>query len=291
MAIKRRDIIKFFRRTVLIAVVIMFYVLGFRKFFKTYVVPAMMDFVWMNSELLMYTMWFVFILCSFLLIIILNWMAWEYKRHRPKFEKYFSKLVARDYYTEIQKRDTYRAIRTYLNKYRGGQFDEDEERASAPAGNHVPIDEESDFDFENRNAASEYELSKGIEQYAREMADKSNGVHYTYHRNNRIKEEFTLLDERLHGIYKKYYSDGKIRQVKHFRGGLLDGTFSAYDIFGIPFFEIEYKSGKFHGEERIYDGRGVIQHKNTYLNGKIINSKVYDETGALKTNYNFRGDG
>jgi hypothetical protein len=65
-------------------------------------------------------------------------------------------------------------------------------------------------------------------------------------------------------------------------------VFRAYDEFGVLFFEIEYKDGKQHGQDRIYNKSGILQHLDTYIYGERVNRKTYSDRGELMYTQDFQ---
>ena len=115
----------------------------------------------------------------------------------------------------------------------------------------------------------------------------ADGEHYAYYEDGAIKEKATFKDNQLHGIYESYYRDGSLHIHKQYKYNQLDGTFMAYDDQGVLFFEINYRNGFQHGRDRTYSKAGVLEFEDTYYQGKLVNRKTFDLSGALKFSQDF----
>jgi antitoxin component YwqK of YwqJK toxin-antitoxin module len=65
-----------------------------------------------------------------------------------------------------------------------------------------------------------------------------------------------------------YYSDGKIKDEKHFVNGKAEGKFFEYASNGKIERELNYKNGEQHGAEISYDDDGSVRSTTNHVNGK-----------------------
>jgi len=111
-----------------------------------------------------------------------------------------------------------------------------------------------------------------------EIIDDENLVHKTHYENGQLKEQFVLLDGKLHGTYLYYDKSGHLRTRLNFLSAVLYGTSYYFNSAGELVQKAQYKDGKLHGRMCVYENNGlqlVAQYKNNLKNGilTIVNAK------------------
>jgi hypothetical protein len=235
-------------------------IVTFESFFHT---PSLIDMLantYIDVESLVYIMFFAFLGCSSALSLLIYWLFWENKKIQQFYSKYFSELVAPDYYKGYKKPKLHSLFQSVIDRDMARRIDADELRQS-----------------EGGQISSVY----GFRPYVFPKSPIPDGPYKTYYAEGQLELDCTFKNEKLHGAFRSYYEDGTLHQEKFYTDGKLDGVFRAFDEKGILYFETTYKKGVQHGADKIYNERGVIQFKDTYENGRKINRKTYDDSGNI----------
>jgi antitoxin component YwqK of YwqJK toxin-antitoxin module len=82
-----------------------------------------------------------------------------------------------------------------------------------------------------------------------------------------IKEPINQLDpqERLHGVWEGYWSDGTLRQRGHWLHGTPHGVWERYYRNGTISSKFSLSYGKFKGLETRYSLSGILEYKGYHL--------------------------
>ena len=75
-------------------------------------------------------MLYIYVVGSSTLIMLFYWMAWESKAGRRMHNRFFSKLVVKDYYRDVKKVDVDRALSS-MSRYDRSGLDADKDRKDA----------------------------------------------------------------------------------------------------------------------------------------------------------------
>ncbi len=288
MLIKEKKIYLFIVRFLKIALAVFIVTCIFVDPLRSLIFPPLKDFVHKHINLLVHMVVLIFIICTFILLLILVALEKEYQRMRSLNQEpdYKSELVAKDYFEKGKSFDYYKAIRTLISRYRKG-----------PLGDS----KEDEFQSKIKEIQREPELFQGSRtmQYLHAMEKKrsfldrinpfrkKDGVVSKHYPNGKIKAETRYKKGRIHGTYRSYYADGTLHQEIHYSEGRLNGLFRAYDENSVLFFERNYKDGKQVGIENVYYPNGVLHFRDTYRNGVKINKKTYSQTGQLEYDHDY----
>ncbi|HRG58908.1 MAG TPA: hypothetical protein PK323_08090 [Bacteroidia bacterium] len=101
------------------------------------------------------------------------------------------------------------------------------------------------------------------------LISKSDTTFYVYYPNKLKEAECKLKGGELHGMYLRYYINGKKMWSKEMKNGITDGKSSFYNLKGELILELNYKNGK------IIDTILVKTNINILLGNISYNSKVY----------------
>jgi hypothetical protein len=105
------------------------------------------------------------------------------------------------------------------------------------------------------------------------------GSSVNYYDNGQLKQKENYKDGKQDGLLEKYYSNGQLWSRQNFKNGKQDGLLEDYYRKGQLF-----KRGKYNDDtkeglwEKFYDN-GQVEFERTYIEGKIIESKYYQESG------------
>lgn len=100
------------------------------------------------------------------------------------------------------------------------------------------------------------------------------GLSFTFWKNNRINEQFSWLDGKLHGEYKEFTEKGILVTMITYNQGEKTGPYNYYYFTGAPQSSGHFKQGKLQGEITGYYSTGVLKYKVNYemdvRNGKSM---------------------
>lgn len=238
-------------------------VLFYREVIRHQLQSFIFQILGVDLVLLGYALFYVFLICGLILMMLVHWVGWENLRFKFKQMQYRSALVVKDYYKEQQRLHVDGAIGS-VNNFRQQKLDvsgkEDEERLLAEMESGKVTIPVGRIFFKN---------------------GRLDGTFFSYHENGRIESEVNYKNGHLDGPFRTFYMDGRMRAEKFYKGGKLDGVFRAWDQDGSPFFEISYRDGKQDGTDKTYYQHGILQFLDTYRDGKLVLRKTYDEGGSL----------
>lgn len=106
--------------------------------------------------------------------------------------------------------------------------------------------------------------------------DPYSGVIYQYHDNGEKRAEIILLEGKIHGQYKEWYANGKLKSTKDFDRGLRDGLFVNFHKDGkSPKVKGYYVQGIPFGHWHHFSKRGdVIKSEEYNSSGEMIISRL-----------------
>ena len=107
------------------------------------------------------------------------------------------------------------------------------------------------------------------------------GVQYTY-KNYKIVSEIPMKGKAVHGTWKEYFEDGKIRATIEYNMGEKEGKAIEYYNTGETYIETIYTNNKIEGTRYRYKKDGTIVFEIPYQKGQPIPGiKEYDANGNL----------
>jgi antitoxin component YwqK of YwqJK toxin-antitoxin module len=65
-----------------------------------------------------------------------------------------------------------------------------------------------------------------------------------WYENGFISKKYTLINDKIEGMYNELHVNGKLKTIKYFKNGLLNGTSTEWHINGNKRLETEYLNGK-----------------------------------------------
>jgi len=242
------------------------------KLLNPKVVPAIINFFAAKKKVFASLLFYVFFVCSILLILIVYWVGWDNIKFKYLKRKYKSKIVCTDYYKEFKQVSLANMISDQLTRVKS-------KKLSGHEG-----EEEVKKLFELEEA---FKANRKLETQLSYKNGKLDGAFYTHFPSGKLQTEIHYKDGKLDGPYMTYYKNGNVHNEKNYQDGKLSGIARAYDEDGSIFFEMEYKDDKQHGFDKIYHTGGIIQYEDTYEDGKKIRRKTYDTLGVLKFEHEY----
>jgi len=93
-----------------------------------------------------------------------------------------------------------------------------------------------------------------------------------------LLEEYTLVNDKLHGVQKVYYETGELSYKTPYINGEKHGVARSYHITEELQYEVPYLNGKRHGIGIGYYQGGGVSSKTHYLGGERVNKAEYDNS-------------
>lgn len=89
-----------------------------------------------------------------------------------------------------------------------------------------------------------------------------------------------------HGTWKKFHSNGQLREKRVFKKGLKVDLYEGFYSDGSKNFVFMFKNGEYNGTNRIWTKVGQIIEELNFENGQQVGSqKVWYIDGKIKSNY------
>ena len=124
-------------------------------------------------------------------------------------------------------------------------------------------------------------------RYVEYNGEKYTGYLYKLAENQKdtILKSF-YRDGLKHGVWKKFYNTGEIKEIRHFKKGKKTGKYLGYYMKGGLAFEYNFKDGEYHGKRYEWKKDGSLLRESTYENGyeKGV-QKIWWPDGRVKSNY------
>jgi len=121
----------------------------------------------------------------------------------------------------------------------------------------------------------------GTEEYKN---DKLNGKRTLYYlRSQQESGKMDVLsisnykDSVLHGEFKEFFSNGKLKKSGFYSKGLKTGEWQEFDMNGILVGKVRYKDGLPHGWAYAYNSKGIKISDTLYQNGVSLRGKELEE--------------
>jgi len=263
-------LLKLIGTALLIAVLVTLGTLVIQHFFGDPITDLVISLLSTSLIVLCRFLIYVFVIGGILMVLLIHWVGWDNVKFKMKRMHYRSALIAKDYY-KAHKRVKYDKVMGAMARFQSRRMDADglkftEKSIDMP----LPVAPEG-------QPGSEVTYEDG----------KMSGIVRAYHPNGTLESEVSYKDGQYHGVYKTYYADGRLHNERYYKNGKLDGVFKAWDEDGSLFFEIHYRGNKQHGPDKIFYRSGMLEFEDTYVDGKRIQRKTYDEGGKLKFIQNY----
>jgi len=110
-----------------------------------------------------------------------------------------------------------------------------------------------------------------------------NGLWKTYYSSGRIKHEITYKEGKPVGPAKFYYESGKVSEEGYWNINHWEGNYKFYHSNGNLAYDWNYdKTGKRTGEQKYYYENGNIKYTGLWQQGKTTGAlKMYNDSGML----------
>lgn len=130
---------------------------------------------------------------------------------------------------------------------------------------------------------NENELPEDI-FYLKDRVEPFSGTcHIYYDKSEILKEVMHFKDGVLNGQRLSYYKNGQIKHEGEIKNGKFEGTWKGYAENGKPLYEVNYTNDLLDGQYLSCYSSGVIKAKGVYRNNKSTGEwQRYDESGMLR---------
>lgn len=116
--------------------------------------------------------------------------------------------------------------------------------------------------------------------------DTENGKKVDYYYGDVVQAEYTLVNCKMEGMLKVYYSNGNLKRTGSYSRGEQNGLFKEYDENGNLISEYTKAKGLLNGPSKDYHLNGKIKRSEFYVNGKEEGHFIeYDEFGVILADY------
>jgi len=165
-------------------------------------------------------------------------------------------------------------------------------------GNSIKYDEDtgevlSMFSYENGIIDGPYTVYTSKDIYTEGSWKDGKLVYNKIFKYGVLDEEFHYKDEKRHGKFKQYHSNGQIEQEGEFNDDEKHGSWKGYNDKGNLIQETYYSMGLKNGVSKTYFGNGEPDVESNYKNG--IKNGVYKQfsesgSGKLECDGEFKDD-
>jgi len=109
--------------------------------------------------------------------------------------------------------------------------------------------------------------------------DYKTGIFKYWYENGQQKLICSYVNNKLDGEYLEYYNNGKPKNKKFYKNGLLNGTEKSWSSKGFLAKVVEYKDGVKHGKFMTYYDNGQLIRKDIYRNNRFVKGNCYTREG------------
>jgi TonB family protein len=109
--------------------------------------------------------------------------------------------------------------------------------------------------------------------------DKKTGPFKYWYENGQCQLVCSYMDNKPEGEYLEYYNNGKLKNKRTYKKGLLDGKDKSWSSEGFLAKVVEYKNGLKHGRFLTYYDNGKLIRKDIYRNNNFIKGNCYTREG------------
>jgi len=228
-------------------------------------------FIAVNSEVVLSIMFYIFLVCSFLLACILYWLFWSERRLKSRISHYFTKLVCPNYYNDNAHLKYEAVVGDVLARQSSRELEADD-----------------DFKHDGTSDADRMTPQGGVQNKDTVTRDGEHEIRRSFYPGGKLKEEASFKKGKLDGSFRTFYVEGTLHQEKFYVNGKMNGRYRSLDEEGSPFFEIDYKDDKQHGKDISYFKGGGVQYEDEYVDGARVHRKTFDKSGNLKFAQDFK---
>jgi len=114
------------------------------------------------------------------------------------------------------------------------------------------------------NYFNEKEILTSVESF---KSGEAHGVWKVFYTDGRIAEEYTWVGGKKQGPFKKYFQSGSVKASGTYKNDSLEGTIIYFYEDGKPYVKGDYSKGLMHGKWLYMNSRGVVDSTHSYSEG------------------------
>ncbi|MFP4472531.1 MAG: toxin-antitoxin system YwqK family antitoxin [Candidatus Omnitrophota bacterium] len=234
--------------------------------FRTQIISALGRGLMIDPQFLYNALFYVLFIVGVLFFVLFLWMDREDIRFKIRQKQYRSGWYGRDYYNDIKTLNVDQAMGAQVESGKSRRLDVDDsirqdDAMSLDQGAVSPAGKATRLNYKN---------------------GRLDGDFATHFADGKLQAEISYRDGVLDGEFRLFYPSGLLHQEKTFHKGKLNGVYRAWDPDGALFFEIEYQDSVKNGFDRSYRKNGTMEYEDTYVHGRKVLSRTFDESGKLK---------
>jgi antitoxin component YwqK of YwqJK toxin-antitoxin module len=112
--------------------------------------------------------------------------------------------------------------------------------------------------------------------FYRQNQQPASGTLLEFYTPENIAYETPLVDGKAHGLQKRYYKSGGIKEEVVFVNGVQEGTMKSYYENGTLNLETPFQNNKIHGVEKMYGKSGHITAELLHEKGVLTSGYMYE---------------
>ena len=134
-----------------------------------------------------------------------------------------------------------------------------------------------------------HEESKGFDGFSKQTTYNGEVFSGIVFNTNEDKDTILIGEYKnglKHGVWKKFYSNGALKERRFYKKGLKVGLYEGFYDDGSKNFVFMFKNGEYNGTNRVWTKDGLMIEEFNYKMGKEFGSqKVWYLDGKIKSNY------
>ena len=134
-----------------------------------------------------------------------------------------------------------------------------------------------------------YEKDKSLNLFAKQVTFNNKIFSGSIYNTNSSNDTISLGKYKngyKHGEWKKFYSNGALKEKRFYKNGLKEGVYNGFYKDGSKNFVFIFENGEYNGTNRIWAYGGQIIEELNFKKGQQYGSqKVWYLDGKVKSNY------
>jgi uncharacterized protein len=120
--------------------------------------------------------------------------------------------------------------------------------------------------------------------------NNGNGKYTSRYPNGKLHSECDYVNGDMEGPSIFYFPDGSKQAISHYKHGVLDSNYVAYNYGGKVRAEGRYKLNEKEGAWKYYTPQGILYCTEDYKSGKLVKTSFYFKNGKTDTEFESRNN-